>query len=704
MRLHSSFVSTVIQCLLDSIRVGLLFNLLLTFLILVITNLAQAADTEYGISDKPQIHNPSDMQQGSLLFNKNDKYESAPVLYTDVKISVAGLIARVKVKQAFRNPFPIWKEGVYVFPLPETAAVDHMRMHIGKRIVEGQIKEKIKAKKQYAAARKAGKKASLVEQERANIFTTSLANIGPNEVIVIEIEYQQIIKYDLGEFSLRFPTVVASRYIPGNKAVEGFAGSGWAKNTNEVPDAARITPRVIHPDRGKINPLSIDINLDSGFLLEDINSAYHEIEITQPTNKSTYKIVLKGNTIPADRDFVLSWKTSQENTPQAAFFKERKNGNDYALLMIVPPKNEKNMILNREIIFVIDTSGSMAGTSIMQAKSALQLALSRLRTGDRFNIIQFNSYTSTLFSSPVAVSDMSIKQARSYVRKLNADGGTEMSPAIYAALNNQSNDMDIRQVVFLTDGSVGNEEALFSEVKRLLGKSRLFTIGIGSAPNSHFMNRAAKFGRGTHTYIGNLSDVQKKMGELFRKLESPVLSDISLVLSNNQQVEIWPQKIPDLYLGEPLIISIKGVSLPEKIEVKGKIANAVWKTEVALRGGQQRSGISGLWARKKIAALMQQNLNGSEKKALDQLIVNTALEHHLVSKFTSLLAVDVTPVRKQSELFEKNNLAVNLPAGWQHEKVFAAMPRTSTPATQYFIFGLICLLLSFLTRKVISHV
>ncbi|MBT7951316.1 MAG: marine proteobacterial sortase target protein [Gammaproteobacteria bacterium] len=698
MQARPSFIKTVNQCVKESIRIGLLFNLLLAFLVLALTSFAQANVTEE-VTDTSYVRHPSEMKQGSLLFKDDNKYQNAPVLYTDVQISVTGMIARTKVKQAFRNASADWKEAVYVFPLPETAAVDHMRMHIGERIIEGQIKEKNIAKKQYKAARKAGKKASLIEQERPNIFTTSLANIGPNETIVVEIEYQQIIKYDLGEFSLRFPSVVAPRYIPGNKNVKGFAGTGWATNTNEVADASRITPPVLNPELGKINPLSIHIDLDAGIELIDINSPYHPIEVVQQSRKTDYTIRLKESTIPADRDFVLNWKASEKNTPQAAFFKESKNGSDYGLLMIVPPKNERGAILNRELIFVIDTSGSMAGTSIAQAKSALQLALSRLQSGDRFNIIQFNSYTSQLFPQPVAVSGRAMQQARNYVNSLSADGGTEMASAIRAALINQSNDLDIRQVVFLTDGSVGNEDALFSQVEQFLGSSRLFTIGIGSAPNSHFMNRAAKFGRGTHTYIGNIAEVQKKMGKLFSKLESPVLSDISLKLPANRATEIWPQKIPDLYLGEPLLISIKSTSLPDKIEVNGNIADAAWRTTLSLRGGQERVGISTLWARRKISALMDQRLHGSEQKLVEQAIVSTALEHHLVSKFTSLLAVDVTPSRKREELLKKHALPVNLPAGWKHKKVFAAMPKTATPATLYFIIGLIFLLLSFFSRS-----
>jgi Ca-activated chloride channel homolog len=705
MKARSSFFTAVRQCVQDSIRIGLVISLLLMCAVMALGNLAQAkVMPEPGDTDTQIISHPAEMKRGSLLFKGDSNYQTAPVMHTDVYIGITGMIARTKVKQSFRNPDSEWKEAIYVFPLPETAAVDHMRMHIGERTIEGQIKERETAKKQYKAARKAGKKASLVEQERPNIFTTSLANIGPHETIIVEIEYQQVIKYDLGRFSLRFPTVVAPRYIPGSTHVSGFAGSGWATNTNTVPDAARITPPVRHPDQGKINPLSIDIDLNAGFELEAIDSPYHEINVEQESGTGNYAVHLKEFNIPTDRDFVLNWKTSDKNTPQAALFKQSKNGDDYALLMILPPKQQAGLILKREIIFVIDTSGSMAGTSIAQAKSALILALSRLKPGDRFNIIQFNSYTSQLFHSPVAVSTQSLQAARNYVHALDANGGTEMASAIRAALLNQSSEHDLRQVVFITDGSVGNEDALFRDIENLLANSRLFTIGIGSAPNSHFMNRAARFGRGTHTYIGNTAEVQEKMDGLFSKLESPVLSNINLRLPGRQAAEIWPQQIPDLYLGEPLLVSIKSTSLPEMIEVNGKIAKTTWKTSLSLMGGQERGGVSGLWARRKISSLMDQRLHSSEQELIRKEIISTALEHHLVSKFTSLLAVDITPARLREEFLQKHAMSVNLPSGWKYEKVFGPMPRTATPATLYFIIGLLLLLLSILSRRVFSHV
>ena len=507
----------------------------------------------------------------------------------------------------------------------------------------------------------------------------------------------------MGSFSLRFPTVVAPRYIPGTRHVSGFAGNGWAANTDLVTDAARITPPVAHPAMGPINPLSIRVDLNAGFKLDEIESPYHRIKVSSEPKNDNYLITLIEHSIPADRDFVLNWKPSPVNTPQAALFHESFEKQEYALLMVLPPQDKQKLVLKREIVFVIDTSGSMAGTSIEQAKSALQLALSRLKQGDAFNIIQFNSYTSSLFNSPQDFTNQTLQTALAYVNSLQANGGTEMATAIKTALAKQQHTKDIRQVIFLTDGSVGNEDMLFTSIQQLLGDSRLFTIGIGSAPNSHFMRRAARFGRGSHTYIGSTVQVQEKMGALFRKLESPVLSNISVSLQNSQ-TEIWPQKIPDLYLGEPLLLSIKSDALADVIEISGKVANADWHTSLSLKGGQQRSGISTLWGRRKIAALMDLRLTSSEQPQLRQEIIDTALKHHLVSKFTSLLAVDVTPARIREELLQKHALAVNLPAGWQHNKVFGVMPRTATPASLYFLIGGILLLLSYLCRRVTNYV
>lgn len=653
----------------------------------------------------------NDVGQASLLFKQNGQYSEAAQLNTDVAMKVTGMINRVTVKQSFSNTTDNWQEGIYVFPLPENAAVDQLRLKIGERIIEGQIKEKQAAKKIYTQAKKQGKQAALTEQERPNIFTTSVANIAPHETIIVEIEYQQIVHYDNGVFSLRFPMVVGPRYIPGKPLIEGqsieiFSGMGWAVNTDQVPDASRITPPVIFPDSNnrRKNKVSIKIDLDAGLALEKIDSPYHAIEVNKQHDQ--YQIQLKQKTTLANRDFELIWKPVPAVAPKAALFTEEKEGETYAMIMMVPPETQQTQSLPREIIYVIDTSGSMGGQSIIQARAALELALTKLKPGDKFNVIQFNSFTSKLFRDSQPFNQQTLDQASRYVRSLEANGGTEMASALNAALNKQPNNGYLKQVIFLTDGSIGNEQALFEIIQNKLGNSRLFTIGIGSAPNSHFMQRAANFGRGTHTYIGKLEEVQTRMQTLFEKIENPVLKDIAIDwmgLKTERDMEIWPQKIADLYKGEPLLITAKTKHQLGEIKVTGKIAGQTWSSSLKLNGGQSREGISSFWARKKIAALMQQKRD-AEFESIKQTIIETALKHHLVSKYTSLVAVDVTPVRPKEEELDSQAIKTHLPAGWNHNKVFGQpFPATATDARINFLIGLILMFLSavfyYLTRR-----
>jgi Ca-activated chloride channel homolog len=684
---------------LASIGLGLCFNLAMIALVLFNSINAEANTIDHDdIMATDVVTSFDELGHGTLLFKHARQYRKAAQLNIDVVMNITGMINRVSVTQSFSNTTDDWQEGIYVFPLPENAAVDHMRLRIGERVIEGQIKEKQEAKKVYQQAKKQGKQAALTEQERPNIFTTSVANIGPHETVKVEIEYQQIVDYDNGAFSLRFPMVVGPRYIPGKQRIEGFAGTGWALNTDQVADAARITPPVLPPGSQRKNKVSLKINLDAGLTLEKIHSPYHDIEVDKQAGH--YEIQLKQETTLANRDFELIWKPHASDAPKAALFTEEMNGDTYALIMMVPPTVEKTETLSKEIIYVIDTSGSMGGQSIVQARAALELALTRLKPGDRFNVIQFNSFTSKLFNHAESVNSTTLKQALNYVRGLEAGGGTEMATALHAALANQSNANSLRQIIFMTDGSIGNEQALFEIIQNELGRSRLFTIGIGSAPNSHFMQRAANFGRGTNTHIGKLDEVQTRMQNLFEKIENPVLKDITIdwdQINNTAKniapnIESWPQKISDLYRGEPLLITAKADQLPNEINISGDVANNNWSSKLKLTGGQHRQGISTLWARNKIAALMEQKRD-AEFESIKQLIIDTALEHHLVSKFTSLVAVDITPVRPLDKTLDSHAIPTHLPAGWDHKKVFGQpFPATATDARLNFIIGMLLIL------------
>jgi len=319
----------------------------------------------------------NDVTEGSLLFKTNEagRYIPAPILRMDVQISVTGTIARTKLHQEFVNPSrekDDWVEGIYVFPLPETAAVDHLRMKVGERTIEGQIKERTEAKKVYEQAKQEGKRASLIEQERPNVFTTSVANIAPGDRVTVEIEYQETVRYDQGTFSLRFPMVVGPRYIPGTPVVieDQPRAFGWSLNTDRVADASRITPPVQRPDHGPINPVTLTIDLAAGFPLGKIESPYHEIlAIAEPDGRR--HITLQADHVPANRDFTLLWQPAAGKAPTVTVFTEQQGDGSYAFLMLSPPALSDQQATSqlREAIFVIDTSGSMAGTSIEQAKA-----------------------------------------------------------------------------------------------------------------------------------------------------------------------------------------------------------------------------------------------------------------------------------------------------------------------------------------------
>jgi len=691
-------IKDVVQFLAAGFGAGILSALLLGLLTLVITQTAEAEELQPASMDE--------VQRGSLLLKSvtGAALLDAPMVKTDVEMRISGMLARVSVSQQFHNPGSDWVEGVYVFPLPEDSAVDRLRMRIGERVIEGEIQEKAQARKSYEKAKRAGRKASLLKQARPNIFTTAVANIAPGEKITVEIEYQQNLRYDQGSFHIRFPLVVAPRYIPGvplgADSVAAFSGNGWAQDTDQVPDASHITPPVVDPKSGVVNPVTIQVALDAGFPLVRLESPYHLIETVRDEH-GIHQIKLKGGEVPTDRDFELVWTPQTGQAPHAALFAENWEQDEYALLMVMPPVGDMQAAkqMPREVIFVVDTSGSMHGESIQQAREALKMALRRLKPADHFNVIQFNSQTYALFAGAMVADSHNINRALAYVDGLDAEGGTEMLSAVKLALDGQAHENRLRQVIFLTDGSVGNETALFKAIQDRQGSSRLFTVGIGSAPNSHFMTRAAQFGRGTFSYIGKVDEVKQKMMALFNKLESPVLTDIHINWPGAAEVEMWPKRVPDLYLGEPVVVAARMAQLRGQVVVEGRAGSQPWKRELQLNGGGRNPGVNLLWARRKIADLMDQKAQGRAKNEVRDEVLKVALRHKLVSRYTSLVAVDKMPSRPLDLLLKEKAVPVNLAKGMHAKKVFGAMPQTATPASLNLIIGLIALLMALWLRR-----
>jgi Ca-activated chloride channel family protein len=449
-----------------------------------------------------------------------------------------------------------------------------------------------------------------------------------------------------------------------------------------VPDASRITPPLADPPLR--NPVTIVVDLDAGFPVGDVTSRHHEA-VTESLDAKRHTVRLRDEEVPADRDFELTWKALPGTMPQSALYKEVRDGATYGLLTLFPPSGAvaDPGRLPREVVFVIDTSGSMEGASIQQARKALLLAIGRLRTGDRFNVIQFNSYTSQLFPEARMASGENRSAALVYVRKLVASGGTEMEGALRAALGGPGDQEFVRQVVFLTDGAVGNEAQLFELIRQRLGTTRLFTVGIGSAPNGHFMTKAAKLGRGTFTYIGDLAEVEERMGRLFESLESPVLTDIEVRWPSAASVEAWPAKVPDLYAGEPVVVGARLTDLTGEVVITGRRGADSWQAALSLDSGETGAGMAALWARRKVEALLDSRSEGAPEEDVRTAVVALGLAHHLVTKYTSLVAVDVTPARPADAALYARAVPTLLPAGWSAQAM-GQLPQTATDAPLHF--------------------
>lgn len=640
-----------------------------------------------GYAQTPEPH------QGELFYTgENGQTVSAPLLSQEIDIKISGISARVTVRQEFINLEPVWLDAHYVFPLPDACSVDHLLMRIGEREITGVIKEKEQARRLHGAARREGRKSSLVEQNRPNIFTTDIVNIAPGEKISVILEYQQEVVPVDAVFSIRFPMVVAPRYIPG-KAVR-FSATGWAPDTDQVTDGSKISPPVDLAGKTMI-PVRLKIDLASGFPLRRIESLYHGVTVKELA-EGHYSITLNGE-VKADRDFVLEWEAEEGKKAAGALFAETMGKNQYLLLMLMPPAGVRNVPVAREVVFILDISGSMAGTSIVQAKKAMGLALARLQPVDRFNLIVFNQEARALFTNSKPAERGNIQKALGYIRALKADGGTEMKDALLLALDGKHHHRRIRQVVFITDGAVGNEDALFGIIEKRLGDSRLFTVGIGSAPNSYFMTRAARVGRGTFTYIGKVSEVQEKAGVLFDKLEHPVISDIRIDLgSNEKEIEYYPNPIPDLYFGEPLVVTLKTGWENDSLRITGKEAGNSWEMIVDATKFGRRKGVGTLWARRKIRSAMEALALGADERKIKNIVLKTALEHHLVSRYTSLVATDTTVSRPAGTDSEQSMVQTHLVHGWQAAAVFGGGAQTATPSTLFLLLGVVFLLIGLL--------
>ena len=588
--------------------------------------------------------------QGTLnAYGKNAKNLGAcPLKHTDVKAEISGFISRVKVVQEFENNFAEPIEAVYVFPLSQNSAVDAMTMKIGTRTINGKIMKREEARRIYEAAKTEGKTASLLDQERPNIFTQSVANILPNEKIIIEISYVETLKYEDGAYQFVFPTVVAPRYIPGS-----------------VTDAGKISPPVAETRAG--HDISIQVILDAGVPIEEIKSKSHDIETLNLSSNSA-KVTLKDEAVIPNKDFILRYDVSGKRIEDAVLTHRDERGGFFTLMLQPPDNFAVEDVTPKEIVFVLDTSGSMSGFPIEKAKEAMKMSLDGLYPNDTFNLITFAGDTAVLFAEPVPATRANLDKAQDFLESRQGGGGTEMMTAIKAALEPSDAGNHLRIVCFMTDGEVGNEAEIIAEVQKHQN-ARVFSFGIGSSINRFLLDKIAEEGRGEAAYITLEDDGSKAAKKFYERVRTPLLTDISIDWNGLPVADVYPNKISDLFSAKPVILHGRYTKAASgTIRLKGRVNGQEIVREIPVNLPETESKndvLATLWARTRIDDLTKKDYQNS-KPEVQQTIANLGLEFNLLTQFTSFVAVEEI-IKTQGGQPVKVEVPVELPDGANRE-------------------------------------
>ncbi len=596
-----------------------------------------------------------------------------PLKHTDVKAEISGFLSRVRVTQEFENPFKEKIEAVYVFPLPQNAAVDDMTMTVGDRTVRGRILPREEARNVYEAARAGGQVASLLDQERPNIFTQAVANIMPGEKVTVTISYVETLKYENGTYEFVFPMVVAPRYVPGAPVSVGVGGT--SPNTTQVPDASKLTPPSTPKGTRAGHDISVEVALDAGVPLDNLNSNSHEIDVEKPNGWSAL-VRLKNKTEIPNKDFVPKYTAAGGRIEDAVLTHRTDRGGFFTLILQPPARVTVEDVTPKEIVFVLDTSGSMEGFPIEKAKEAMKLALDGLYPQDTFNVITFAGDTHILFPQPLPATKENLAKAQAFLASRAGSGGTEMMKAIKAALDPSDAQGHIRVVCFMTDAEVGNDFEIISEVQKH-PNARVFAFGIGSSINRFLLDKIAEEGRGEVEYVALSDDGSVAARRFHERVRSPLLTDIQVDWAGMSIADVYPKRIPDLFSAKPVVLSGRytkggrGV-----IRLKGKMSGRDFVREIPIELPETEARhdvLATLWARTRIDDLMRQDYTGVQRgnahADLKETITQLGVEYRLMTQFTSFVAVEEMVVTEGGEP-RRIEVPVEIPEGTIHQGDF----------------------------------
>lgn len=620
---------------------------------------------------------------GALVVDRGDGNPVAmPLEHTKVSIEVSAFVARATIEQTFRNPFEDPVEATYTFPLGDRAAVDDFEMIVGDRVVRGEIRRREDARQEYERARGEGVQAALLEQERPNLFTQSVANLLPGEPIVVRLRTVETLTYERGAYRLTFPLVVGPRYVPGGGC---------------VLDAGRVSPPVLKPGTRSGHDVEIAASIEAGVPIGTVESPSHRIRVDRRGSGRASVALIDEDTIP-NKDFLLRWSVASE-TPAVGVLAHR-DGVDGFFTLLVQPKAEVSAVeaAPKEITFVVDTSGSMNGVPIEASKRFIQQALRELGPKDTFNLIRFAGDNSVFSKDPRPNSRADVEEALAWLSELRGGGGTELLAAMRAAFARPADPNRLRTVIFATDGYVGNESEILGAIGAVLGDARIFCVGIGSSVNHHLLDRMADLGRGAYVFVRPDEKADDALAAFRGWVTRPYMTDLELDWGALPIADVMPARPRDLFSGQTLTVVGRYLGAASgDVVVRGKLGGVRWERRLRVElpeRAETHEALGSLWARRRVEGLMLES-PGAVPDSVRAEVTALALEHHILTAYTSFLAVDSTRVANPGGSSTTVRQALPMPDGVSFEGVFgkegpaaaASAPEDHRPDLRHGVVG-----------------